>query len=185
MTSLSLSLSRRFSFSQKVSSTATRLVVCSSRGRHDRDFSSARDGLARSRRRRSGLFARILSVLCEANVQATAVRWSSKSVVPAAVVGSLTGRLTASLANYLQFTTKVTPELRCPRSWSHPGAANGVVFCERLLDWRLRRAKSAPSSRDGKGRIRNGALGLAERSVSSSPAQRSSGKNPDSTRARY
>jgi len=85
------------------------------------------------------MFARILSALCEANVQATAVRWSSKSVVPAAVVGSLTGRLTASLANYLQFTTKVTPELRCPRSWGHPAAADGVVFCER---W-LRRAKSA------------------------------------------
>lgn len=58
----------------------------------------------------------LLVTLCKANVQVTAVHWASKSVVLAAVVGSLTARVTASLANYLQFTTKVTLELHCPPS---------------------------------------------------------------------
>lgn len=57
---------------------------------------------------------RFLLTLCKANVQVTAVYWASKSVALAAVVGSLTARVTASLANYLQFTTKVTLELYCP-----------------------------------------------------------------------
>lgn len=47
-------------------------------------------------------------LLRKANVQVTALHWTGKSVVLAAVVGSLTAWVTASLANYLQFTTKVT-----------------------------------------------------------------------------
>lgn len=60
---------------------------------------------------KSRIFVRLLR---KANIQVTAVHWTSKSVVLAAVVGSLTARVTASLANYLQFTTKVTLQLHCP-----------------------------------------------------------------------
>lgn len=42
-----------------------------------------------------------------ANVQVTAEHWTSDSVVLTAVAGLLTARSTTSLANYLQFTTKV------------------------------------------------------------------------------
>lgn len=83
---------------------------------------------------RSRLFARILLTLCKANVQVTAVHWASKSVVLAAVVGSLTARVTASLANYLQFTPLKLHQSSTVLLSRVLSAADGVVFCERLLD---------------------------------------------------